>query len=78
MIPRKIEVATKGFFGSINNPPENIVPAYFHGFFLAGDIEDGIGPEAVVEMEDGVVDTYVPEKIRFIDRPPADQKPKGE
>lgn len=43
------------------------VRGYFHGFSTAGDNNEGIGPVAIVELEDGSVTTVDVESIKFDD-----------
>ena len=43
------------------------VKGYFHGFSTAGDVNDGIGPVAIVEFEDGSVTTVDVDAIKFQD-----------
>jgi len=47
-------------------------PAFFHGWFQAGNDKDGLDPVAVVEYEDGATDSYNAGYIKFENPPTAD------
>lgn len=38
----------------------------FHGFFLAGSLEEGVQPFAVVELDDGKVFEFATNYVRFL------------
>ena len=72
---RQVEVCKKGWWLLTGpNAPEDIVLGWLHGFMQQGDSANGVEPVGVVEFESGFVESIYLGRIRFTDKPAAEER----
>jgi len=72
---RQVEVCKTGWWSlNGNNAASDIVLAWLHCFAQQGDSVNGIEPIGVVEYDTGIVDSVYVGKIRFVDKPAAEER----
>jgi hypothetical protein len=76
---RQVEVCKQGWWALTgDNAASDIVTGWIHCFAQQGDSVNGVEPVGVVEFESGLVESIYVGRIRFINKPAAEERGSGQ